>query len=197
MQDELRIWIHRIGLCAGLFVAGGLTAFAYSYLPLHAAKNWKIDHLQERLDSRIEQVDQLQRELKQLRSETSNKPDKATFDQIRQELESSQKAEARLEKKLASSKRRLSELERSRRSWKARFEEADAERKTLDAGSRARQSEMAVENSLPAAPAQAEPRPESAAGTSREVAPEPSPSPEKDPSAVPRRWLFAPQEPAE
>ena len=47
--SDLQWWKRRVGAYLWTFLAGGLIAFVYSYAPLHDAKNWRIDYLEERL----------------------------------------------------------------------------------------------------------------------------------------------------
>jgi len=56
MQGEnfrrLPIWFRHALIGLGLFLAGAILAFGYSYRPLHGALIWQVDQLEERLDER-------------------------------------------------------------------------------------------------------------------------------------------------
>ena len=72
-------------LTAVLLGAGG--GFAYSYAPLHRAKDWQIDYLQERLDSRTGQVESLERELVETRGALDGQPSSDELDAFRTRLD--------------------------------------------------------------------------------------------------------------
>jgi chaperonin cofactor prefoldin len=151
---DLRRWTHRVGIYLGTFLAGGLIAFAYSYAPLHDAKNWRIDYLEERLEFKQRQLTDLQAELKQLKSESVDRPDTGTFKRLKGELATTSSTVGDLKKKLARSARQIEELERSRDKWKSRHAEAESQRKTLAS------KIEAVEQNAASAPVPAAPAPD-------------------------------------
>jgi hypothetical protein len=142
-------WARRAGLLIGIFLAGGLSSFVYSYVPLHNAKNWKIAWLEERLAARDEVVNGLEQHLAALESEVSERPDEGALEALRHQLASSRQGASELEKKLAQAERRVRELERARDTWKSRLADAEAKQQELAA------AETAVEtpSESPAAPA--------------------------------------------
>jgi len=150
--SDLHRWTRRVGAYLGTFLAGGLIAFAYSYAPLHDAKNWRIDYLEERLQLKQGQLTELQAELKLLKSDTADRPDAATFKSLKDELSTTKSTVGSLEKKLARSARRIEELERSRNNWKSRHAEAESKWKALDSEIEAIE-QNAASSPVPAAPA--------------------------------------------
>jgi hypothetical protein len=151
---DLQWWKRRVGAYLGTFLAGGLIAFAYSYAPLHDAKNWRIDYLAERLELKQGQLAELQAELKRLKSDTADRPDSDTLKNLKDELATTNSTVESLEKKLAKSARRIEELERSRDQWKSKQAEAESKWKALD-------SEIeAIERNAASAPVPAAPAPD-------------------------------------
>ena len=94
-----------------IFLAGALLAFLYSYIPLHNAKNWKIDYLEERLVAKDNELGELQRKLRQIETDSADKPDSQTFKQLQDELHTTDKTLKGLERQVAalesSARRRL------------------------------------------------------------------------------------------
>jgi hypothetical protein len=125
-KGSLPGWARQAGLLAGVFLAGGLTSFVYSYVPLHNAKNWKIAWLEERLAAKDEVVSELEQRLAALESEASGRPDETALEALRDQLASTRRTAGELEKKLAQAERRSRELEQARDSWKSRLAEAEA-----------------------------------------------------------------------
>ena len=110
-----------IGL--GLFVAGGLFAFGYSYRPLHGAISWQVDALEERIDERNLENQKLADELARLRSQDATRIDPEIFAKIERDLEKANKTLAQSEKDLDRSERKRKEANSSANRWKKRFEE--------------------------------------------------------------------------
>lgn len=119
-HSELKHLAQRIGIHIGIFFAGGLVAFVYSYMPLHDAKNWKIDYLSERIGSKEDRIQALDAELAELKADSADKPDSETFKLLQRELVTTDKTIQDLESKLAKADRRIKELERSRNNWKSK-----------------------------------------------------------------------------
>ena len=132
-KGSLPGWARQAGLLAGVFLAGGLASFVYSYVPLHNAKNWKIAWLEERLAAKDEVVSELEQRLAALESEASGRPDETALEALRDQLASTRRTASELEKKLAQAERRSRELEQARDSWKSRLAEAEARQKQLAA----------------------------------------------------------------
>ena len=84
--NALPWWLRQILMGLGLFLAGGVIAFGYSYRPLHGAKNWKIEHLESRLDEVNRENLALSDELAGLRSVEATKVDPETLAQVEREL---------------------------------------------------------------------------------------------------------------
>jgi septal ring factor EnvC (AmiA/AmiB activator) len=121
----------KVGSYAGIFLAGALIAFIYSYAPLHSGKNWEIDYLEERLESKEESLGQATRDLARVQSESADKPDGQTFKLLQEELATTDKTIRNLERKLDRSERRTKELERSRKNWKAKYAALESEQAAL------------------------------------------------------------------
>jgi septal ring factor EnvC (AmiA/AmiB activator) len=127
----LRRFAITSGIYLGTFLAGGIFAFAYSYHPLHNAKNWKIAYLEERMVAKTHRLDEALQELEKLRTEALGRPDFESFEKVQDELAKANKTIASLEKKVTWSDDKLRELERSRASWQSRATQAEAKAKKL------------------------------------------------------------------
>lgn len=121
--QALPLWLRQISIGLGLFVAGGLFAFGYSYRPLHGARIWQIQQLESRLDSVNRENLALHDELAQLRSATSDRVDPETLAQVERELGQTKAALARAEKGLKSSEARRRELASKATRWQRRYED--------------------------------------------------------------------------
>jgi hypothetical protein len=121
------------GVYLGVFLAGGLIAFVYSYSPLHKAKNWKIEYLEERLEAKDVELQAAEQELGNEVADNQDKPDGETFKLLQKELVTVDKTVKDLERKLAKSDRRVKELEKSRSNWKAKAAAAESDRDALAA----------------------------------------------------------------
>lgn len=143
------IWLQlakRFGLLVGLFLAGALTAFIYSYVPLHNAKNWEIEYLTERMQAKDEQLILLETRLSTAEADVTGRPDAETFGLLQDELDTADKTIKDLERRLGKSKKRVDELERARSHWKAKYDEAETAR------SAAASAAIALSAAPPAAP---------------------------------------------
>lgn len=106
---------------------GGLAAFAYSYAPLHAAKDWKIDYLEERLEVRNQQVRELEESLAAARASLEGTPSNDEIGALRTQLkEATQLADSR-EREVASLQKKLDSTAKSRDQWKSRHAAVVAE----------------------------------------------------------------------
>jgi hypothetical protein len=109
----------------GLFVAGAVTAFVYSYVPLHNAKNWEIGYLSERLAAKEEQLIQLETRLSAAEASVSGRPDAETFGLLQDELDTADKTIKYLERRIAKEQKRGGDLEQAVNQWKKKFEKAE------------------------------------------------------------------------
>lgn len=117
-------WWLRQGLIGlGLFLAGGLISFGYSYRPLHGEKNWKIEHLESRLDEVNRENLALSDELAGLRSSEASKVDPETLAQVERELGKTQKALSQVEKNLERAEKKRKEAASGASRWRQRYEE--------------------------------------------------------------------------
>jgi hypothetical protein len=191
--QALPLWLRQTLIGLGLFVAGGLFAFGYSYRPLHGARIWQI----QRLESRLEVVNRenlaLHDELAQLRSATSDRVDPGTLAQVERELEKTKAALARAEKGLESSEARRRELASKATRWQRRYEElrdapAPAPDPAAASSARPRLPNAADDPSLraPGGAATADVPPASPSASASPVAPAPPslPSPEAPGNAM-------------
>lgn len=126
--EPLRRMAIQFGVYAGVFLAGAILAFLYSYIPLHNAKNWKIDYLEERLVAKDTEVGALERKIADLEGDTADKPDAQTFKQVQEELASAHTTVKELERQVAKLEGRTRDVEKSRNDWKSKFEAAESSR---------------------------------------------------------------------
>jgi len=127
-NDFLRRLAIQVGIYLGIFLAGAIVAFLYSYIPLHNAKNWKIDYLEERLVAKDNELGELQRKLRQIETDSADKPDSQTFKQLQDELHTTDKTLKDLERQVATLERKARDLEKSRNDWKSKYDRAEASR---------------------------------------------------------------------
>ena len=106
---------------------GATSAFVYSYAPLHRAKDWKLDYLEERLSIRTNQARELEQELQQARSALEGTPSGEQLGALRAQLEEATTLAAAHKKEMAALARKLESAERSRNKWKSRSSQASAE----------------------------------------------------------------------
>jgi hypothetical protein len=148
--DSLRRLGIRVGIYVGVFLAGAILAFLYSYIPLHNAKNWKIDYLEERLVSKDNEIELLEQRLASLEIDAADKPDGQTFKQVQGELVSADKTVKDLEQQVRQLERQARELEKAGRDWKSKYDAAEATRIATDRANPRDASGQA--EPLPAAP---------------------------------------------
>lgn len=130
--DSLRRLGIRVGIYVGVFLAGAILAFLYSYIPLHSAKNWKIDYLEERLAAKDNEIEVLQQRLTSLEVDAVDKPDGQTFKQVQGELVSADKTVKDLDQQIKQLERQTRELEKTSREWKSKYDAAEATRIATD-----------------------------------------------------------------
>jgi septal ring factor EnvC (AmiA/AmiB activator) len=132
-QNDLIKLARTAGIYLAVFLVGGLFAFAYSYSPLHNAKNWKIDYLNGRLEAQTSRLAEVTGELGKLQADSASRPDAETFGMLQNELASTDKTIGDLERKLEKSERRVKELEQSRKNWRAKARAAENKSEALAA----------------------------------------------------------------
>jgi len=132
-SKSLPRWVRLPLIGLGLFLAGGLLSFGYSYRPLHGAMTWKVAELEERIDERNLENLRLGDELARLRSKDASRIDPDTFSQVERELDKTKNALAQLEKdrKRADQKRKDANASASR--WRKRYEELRDQQPTAPA----------------------------------------------------------------
>jgi hypothetical protein len=122
---------RKAGIYVGIFLAGGLISFVYSCGPLHNAKAWKIDYLEERLEARTTQLVELESQIAEQKSASDDTSRADELTKLRDDLASRSKSIEGLERKVAGSKKREKELTRSRDTWKTRHAKLEAELEEL------------------------------------------------------------------
>lgn len=156
-SNSLPRWLRLMLAGMGLFLAGGLLTFGYSYRPLHGAMTWKVEELERRIDERNVENLKLGDELVRLRSMEASRIDPDTFSQIEGELRKTKKALAQSEKDLTRSDRKHKDANASASRWRERYEEL-----------RDQQSVPAAVPVSPALPTTVAPTSDSIAGSARE-----------------------------
>ncbi len=129
-QFDLRSWAVALwrnpSLFAVAFVLGGATAFAYSYAPLHRAKDWQINYLEGRVESRDVQAKQLEADLEEALESLTDTPSGEELRGMRAQLaEDSALVDSR-QRDIDRLTAKLGRMTRSRDSWKSRHADAIA-----------------------------------------------------------------------
>jgi hypothetical protein len=158
MQDEnflaLPTWLRHVLIGLGLFLAGAILAFGYSYRPLHGALTWQVDQLEERLDERNRDNVELSDLLARQKSNAATRIDPDTLAQVEKELEQTKRVLSQAEKDLKRAKRKQKESASSASTWRKRFEELrDASAAVADIAPRPVENRTAVTPHLETAPA--------------------------------------------
>jgi hypothetical protein len=112
---------------------GAALSFAYSYSSLHRAKDWKIDYLEGRLESRTSQVEALEAELVQTQGSLEGQPSTGEMEALRAQLDEADSLTKSQQKQLKDLERKLANLTRSRDSWKSKHAAARSEIETMTA----------------------------------------------------------------
>jgi hypothetical protein len=127
MQGEnlrrLPTWFRHALIGLGLFLAGAILAFGYSYRPLHGALTWQVDQLEERLDERNRENVELSDLMARQKSNAATRIDPDTLAQVEKELEQTKRVLNQAEKDLKRAKRKHKESASSASTWRKRFEE--------------------------------------------------------------------------
>jgi septal ring factor EnvC (AmiA/AmiB activator) len=120
------IWQNPLLILAA-FLVGGALAFAYSYAPLHRAKDWQVDYLEDRLEARNEQVRGMETQLEDAEGKLADTPSGEELSALKSQLaEATDLIESR-KREIASLKRKLEATSRSRDSWKTKYASALSE----------------------------------------------------------------------
>jgi len=101
-------------------LVGSIAGFAYSYAPLHRAKNWKIEWLEERLANRTAAVEELERELGELRTAGESEPTGDEMNALRAQLAEANGLAAAQKQELAELERQLADANGARDSWQSK-----------------------------------------------------------------------------
>jgi len=122
-ENSLPLWARHALIGVGLFLAGGVLAFGYSYRPLHGALSWQVDQLESRLDERNRENVRLSDALAKQKSNETTRIDPDTLAQIERELEQTKRVLDQAEKDLKRAVRKRKESAASATKWRKRFEE--------------------------------------------------------------------------
>ena len=144
-----------IGL--GLFLAGGMFAFGFSYRPLHGAISWQVDELESRVDERNLENQRLGDELARLRSQDEARIEPETFVQVERDLDKTRKAPRSGGKGSRAVRAQTTGRERQRQSMEEALRDASRPAGS-DSGSGARRARQPLFGSHPDAPLQLESR---------------------------------------
>jgi hypothetical protein len=109
----------------GIFLAGALLAFGYSYRPLHGALSWQVDQLELRLDQCNLENLRLSDELAARKSVVATAIDPDTFAQVERELEQTKRVLDQAERNLKRSERKRKSADASASKWQKRFRELE------------------------------------------------------------------------
>jgi len=106
---------------------GALGTFVYSYAPLHNAKDWQIDYLEDRLETRNAHVLELEEELRVAKGSLVGQPSDGEVDALRSQLSEANDLAASHQKQVDELERKLKSASRSRDQWKSRHATVTAE----------------------------------------------------------------------
>ncbi|MBW2273791.1 MAG: hypothetical protein JRG96_10990 [Deltaproteobacteria bacterium] len=149
-----RIAFRHPGALAGAFLAGGILAFGYSYIPLHSAKNWKIDYQESRLASQREKLEEFEAKLTTAEAGAARAERLEEQAPRRQELDEAVAKLRTLEAKLSDLEKQNGKLSRSRDSWRSRHAAAEKERDEWKAEAEGLDMHLAEDAPEASAPAQ-------------------------------------------
>jgi predicted nucleic acid-binding Zn-ribbon protein len=99
---------------------GALLSFAYSYAPLHRAKDWKIDYLEERLEARNAHVLELEAQLREARASLEGTASDDEVRALRTRLDEATRLAESREQEITDLEQKLESASRARDSWKSR-----------------------------------------------------------------------------
>jgi septal ring factor EnvC (AmiA/AmiB activator) len=122
-ENPLPPWLRHALIGLGLFLAGAVLAFGYSYRPLHGALSWQVDQLESRLDERNRENVQLSDALAKQKTSEAKRIDPETLAQVERELDQTKRVLRQAEKDLKRAKRKRKESNASTSKWKKRYEE--------------------------------------------------------------------------
>ena len=122
-ENHLPPWLRNALIGIGLFLAGAVLAFGYSYRPMHGALTWQIDQLESRLDERNRENVQLSDALAKQKSIEGKRIDPETLAQVERELDQTKRVLRQAEKDLKQAERKRKSSNASAAEWRKRFEE--------------------------------------------------------------------------
>ena len=122
-EKRLPLWVRHSLIGVGLFFAGALLAFGYSYRPLHGALAWQVDQLETRIDERNRENTELRDALVKQEAMESTRIDPDTLAQVKKELVQTKRVLDQAEKDLKRADRKRKESVGSAATWRKRFED--------------------------------------------------------------------------
>jgi uncharacterized protein involved in exopolysaccharide biosynthesis len=168
---DVKQWLRVLWQNPLLFLAtlllGAATSFVYSYAPLHRAKDWKIEYLDERLVIRSKQVGELEEELRKARKSLEGTPSGEELGAVRAQLKEATSLASAREKEMEALSRKLRSTQKSRDEWKSRYDATSSQLEAAAAEPEGAAAKSAVAKSAAARNA--------AADSSRAKAPDPEP----------------------
>ena len=132
---------------------GALLAFTYSYAPLHRAKDWKIDYLEERLESRNQQLREIKVNLAEARTSLSGTLSIEEIAAIRTRLDEATRLADSRKRETGSLQKKLAQAKKSRDQWRSRHAAAVSEIETQKQQAAALVAAEPAFQMAPAAPA--------------------------------------------
>jgi len=122
-ENPLPLWLRQTLIGVGLFLAGAVIAFGYSYRPLHGALSWQVEQLETRLHERNRENLELSDALARQESIEAEQVDPDTFAQVERELEQTKRVLQQAEKDLKRADRKRKDANSSAAKWRKRYEE--------------------------------------------------------------------------
>ena len=130
-SEELRQWLRKARVYLWAFLAGGSLAFAYTYFPLHGAKERKIEHLEDRLAQEVARQTEFEEKFQAMQAQIETQSDRAALGELQEELAGAASRQRESEGKLARADREIRDLESSRQSWKTKYARLEKSRDDL------------------------------------------------------------------
>jgi hypothetical protein len=122
-ENPLPPWLRQVLIGIGLFLAGAVLAFGYSYRPLHGKLSWQVEQLETRLHERNRENLELSDTLAQQKSIEAERIAPETFAQVERELDQTKRVLRQAEKDLKRAERKRKDANASASKWRKRFEE--------------------------------------------------------------------------
>jgi hypothetical protein len=125
------LWLHPI-LFLLVAMLGAAGSFAYSYAPLHRAKDWKVEYLESRLDKGNLELTELREGLAAARAQLDDSPPAEEVKALRATREQNTELSASKQREIDALERKLEGVTRSRNSWKSKHAKVVAAHDSLE-----------------------------------------------------------------